>query len=240
LLAALGGVSVAAMNRAVGDLYAGQRPTISGAYREVRARRMRYLFVGLLAMIYALTPANILIVVISFVHRGSGEKAALGLTFLLLMSLAAGLWMEARYFISVAASITEGVGGHAALNRSVLLTKDARGRILGFMLVCMLAEWALRFAVEVPFRIIGLLSWHPFKAASMWGTLAIEATGLVVSALAAPVYGIAITLIYYDRRMWKEDSEPASLMRPASLSYANDADDFQLPQGQILPGIPLG
>ncbi|HEY0797477.1 MAG TPA: glycerophosphoryl diester phosphodiesterase membrane domain-containing protein [Acidisarcina sp.] len=224
--AVLLGLSLAATNRAVSDLYLGQPASIGRAYKEVKPHWFRYIWVMFVAALYAWAPAVLLFIavaggagVIEALHIGS---SALWLFPLIVIAAALlivpfGIWMTMRYSLSVPASIFEDLRVHAALKRSVFLTKNSRGRIFVLLLLVVAIAIVLSLAIQMPLLLLGFLvgkSHAPFPVLALVGN---QVGSFIVNALLGPVYGITITLFYYDLRIRKEGFDIQWMMDRAKL-----------------------
>lgn len=225
IYAVLLGVSLAATNRAVSNIYLGLPATIAGTYREVKPHWFRYIWLMFVAGVYAWAPIMLLFVVI-----GGGAALATtfhvnaGLTFLpvillFLLGIPLGIWMTLRYSLSVPASIFEDLRIHASLKRSVFLTKGSRGRILVLMLLVIAVSIILSLVVNLPLAFIGTLV-QKHTGSDLLIQIGTQLGNFIVQVLLGPVYGIGITLFYYDERIRKEGFDIEWLMRGANLMPA--------------------
>jgi len=242
------GVGLAAINRAVSAIYLGEPTSIALAYEQVKPHWFRYLSLMFVSVLYAWGPVVLSYVAIFAVIGVNGQKLGVaggppnivglmvvGLAgFALLFTFPYAVWMSLRYALAVPASIFENIGVIASLKRSVFLTRKGRGRIFVMVLLVGIVSWIILIAAEMPFLITGIKA--GFKAArdhqapqiSLISQLASQLISFVVYSIIGPIYGIAITLFYYDERIRKEGFDIDWMMHRANLS------------GPEPPPIPLG
>jgi hypothetical protein len=106
-----------------------------------------------------------------------------------------------RYSLAIPACIQEGIGPMSSLKRSVLLSRESRGRILLLFLVVGAAWMIVLMAFMIPgFAALAKNRGHMALGTTIY-TLGIS---FLCSTLIKPVYGIGLTLFYYDQRIRKE------------------------------------
>ncbi len=207
LLAA--GLALAAVTRAVSQLYLGLPTGVGEAYRDVRARWLRFAGLNLLAVFLAWWPMLLLFVLlgveIGLPGRGGATRilqfipALIGFGFLLLVPVC--VWLTSRYALANAAAVSEDLGVRAALRRSVRLSEGMRGRmVLGAGCILVL-ETIFSFVMMLP--ILPALA-HSRGNVVVWATVYQLGLGFAVNTLFVPLYGIVLTLFYYDGRIRKE------------------------------------
>jgi hypothetical protein len=224
--AVLLGLSLAATNRAVSDLYLGQPATIGRAYKQVKPHWFRYIWLMFVAAVYAWAPAFLLFIavmvgagVMAAFHIGTGAAWILPLLAVCAMLLIVpfGIWMTLRYSLAVPASIFEDLRIHASLKRSAFLTKGGRGRVFVLMLLVVAIAMVLSFAIQLPLMLVGFLIGKSHAPLPVLALLGSQVGSFIVNALFGPVYGIAITLFYYDERIRKEGFDIEWMMERAKL-----------------------
>jgi hypothetical protein len=192
--AVLTGLLLVVLSRAV----LGQRIGVQESWQAV-ARRVPGL-VGLTLLITLAIGATAgVLFVIAFVAAATGSGAAIVLAALLVMvAVAAALYLSVLWVFAPAAYVLEPVGVTAALGRSRQLVRGSWWRTLGILLLTGLL-------VIVPAIIVmglfGALSVEPPDAAMMVRT---AIASVVVTTFATP-FGVAVTgLLYLDQRIRKE------------------------------------
>ena len=222
----LTGVSLAAVNRAVYGVYLGDRPNIAASYSQVKPSWMHFIRLRLQAMVYAWGPVLAGAIVLGFALGLIGvilpghHSQALGFVviFIGLAGLAIGLCWGIRYAFCVPASISENLNIRDSLQRSVTLTGNGRGRISVMVLMYFVIAFSLSYALDVPFRLLGIVPWNPGGSGSLLAAVLVRLSSFLVNSLMAPLYGIAITLFYYDERIRKEGLDIEWMMERANLS----------------------
>jgi Membrane domain of glycerophosphoryl diester phosphodiesterase len=244
IYAVLLGLSLAATNRAVSDIYLGQPASIGRAYKEVKPHWFRYIWVMFVAAVYAWAPSLLLLIaiaggagVVAAFHIGSGSLWLFPLIVIAaaLLIVPFGIWMTLRYSLSVPASIFEDLRVHASLKRSAFLTKDGRGRIFVLMLLVVAIAIILSMAVQMPLMLLGFLLDKSHSNFPVLALLGSQIGNFIVNALLGPVYGIAITLFYYDLRIRKEGFDIQWMMDRARLGT-----DLPIHDGPAIAGQAEG
>ena len=232
------GLSLAANNRAVSDLYLDQPASIGRAYSQVRPHWFRYIWVMFVAALYAWAP--VFLIYLAFIAALAGasrafrmDPAAIGVLSIIaviaiLAAIPFGIWMTLRYALAVPASIFEDLRAHASLKRSVFLTRNGRGRIFVLLLLVAVISVVLSLAVQVPFMIVDAIAARAHHEPPLLAAIGAQVGSFLVGSLLGPVYGIAITLFYYDERIRKEGFDIDWMMRRANLT------------GLEPPPVPLG
>ena len=206
------GLTFAALTYAVSRIYLAQSTSVTEAYRQVQTKVARYTGLNLAAVALGWSPALLLIVVlavavglapkISSTGAARGLAAAYGfggLLFLLVLPLC--IWLSSRYSLANAAVVSESLTIRAALRRSVLLSKDTRGRIILALICIAILQGVVGFIAIVPiFGRIARTAAHP----PVWLTAYQLGVGFINDTLFVPLYGIVLALFYYDARIRKE------------------------------------
>jgi hypothetical protein len=165
-----------ALTHATGRAYAGERPTIGGSLGQ-----------GLRKLI----PMAVALII-------SGFCMLIGFLFLFIP----GLILLAMWFCMAQAIMLENRGPIDALGRSRALSRGARMRILGAMIVAWiitllpaLAMWAVAGVSPQ-----GRAAMFGAGDSAAWITGVIQACSTVLSAVTWPFLMIVTTLLYFDRR----------------------------------------
>ncbi len=205
-------LTLAAITRAVSAIYLGQPTGIAQAYSQVRGHWFRYFRLNLTAFLIACSPVMLALLVV-LLSVGMAAKAktlaaantiaaiygATGLAMMVAVPLA--VWLTLRYSLANAACVFESIGVNKALKRSVLLSKGLRGRILLMLVMVLAAESALGVFLLIPTYL--LLTRTPGHV-PIGVTIYSLVVGFVINSLTMPIYGIGLTLFYYDARIRKE------------------------------------
>ncbi len=238
----------AAMCHAAARTFLGEEVTILHAYRAAWKRVWRYVWLyALVALIVAAAPITVAIVAISataglaVLARQSGlgnipGAAAGSLIFLLAAGLATyAVWMLLRLCLAFPACVIEEMSAWNALKRGTALSQGTKGRIILLFLLGYALTWLLALGFTIPVGILLALvpgANNPQHAQMLGTILMFSWYGLwfAVQALTKPVYGIALTLFYFDQRIRKEGFDIEWMMQQAGMSF-----DRQAPGGQ--PGL---
>ena len=226
----------AAMCQAASGALLGEPFTIREAYARAFGRGWRYvgLYV-LLALIVAAGPLAALVggaaVLGAVAALGRGAGAGGGLVTLAgfgVFALAAvlgafALWMLVRLSLAYPACVVEELGPWTAIKRSNALSKGTYGRILVLLLLGAVLSWILALGAMVPVAAVVALipaANAPQHAALVGRIFLFAWYGLSIGlqAVVRPVYGIALTLFYFDQRIRNEGFDIEWMMRQAGMS----------------------
>ncbi len=205
-------LATAAVNRAVLAIYEGKPVSIASAYGAVGGRWLTCVWANILAFFIAWSPLILVAlgVVLSVVlarnakspTQANAASFAYGSAAIAaILAIPLCVWLSLRYSLAIPACIQEGMGAVKSLKRSVLLSQESRGRLFLLLLVVGTAWFAVITVLMVPtFALLATNKGHLTHAVTIY-TLAVT---FVCSTLMKPLYGIGLTLFYYDARIRKE------------------------------------
>ncbi len=235
LLAAMA-LAAAAMTHAVSRVYLGETITIRDAYKTVWRRGWRYGWLAILQAFFIFIAPMIVwtvLVILASVLAALAAKAGMGsiaggflvglITVLAIIALVGYfIWMGLRLSLAFPACVVEQSTAWSAVKRSARLSKSTKGRIFLLFLLVMALGWLLSMAVTIPMTIMIALipamngAQHT-QAASIVLVLVMYGAAFGVQALVKPVYGIALTLFYYDQRIRNEGFDIEWMMMQAGM-----------------------
>lgn len=225
-------LGAAAMSDASARLFLGETISIRSAYRNAWKRGWRYVgLYTLQGLVIAGIPTGVFVFGIGAMvaARISGSAANDsspvfgGLIFLLFIILGAlAVWMLLRLCLAFPVCVVEQAKAWTALKRGVRLSNGTRGRIFLLYVLGMILNWMLTWAIA--FVVVITVAFVP----SLQGQKHSETVGLIVmfafygayfavKALIKPVYGIALTIFYFDQRIRKEGFDIEWLMQQAGM-----------------------
>lgn len=238
----VGGLAVAANNRAVAWVHLGERATIRGAWASILPRTGRYVWLMTIVTFVLWTPLALayggyLFLILFWIRPlSSGAKnlaanpavagghqqatlmlglatVAFGLVFLL--GVAYAVVMGLRYALAIAACVVENLTARQALRRSVELSKGSRGRIFVLALLVMVIQTGLVLVTQV-FFIVMTIKQHGQLAAG--ARVLQQFVAFVTNTFIGPMYATGLTLFYYDQRVRKEGYDIEWMMQAAGLT----------------------
>ena len=225
-------LGAAAMSDASARIFLGEAITIRSSYKNVWKRGWRYLgLYTLQGLVIAGAPAVLFFAGMFAMIAGkvsgyaAGDNSPLfgGLLFLLFVVIGAcAVWMLLRFCLAFPACVVEQATAWNALKRGVRLSHGTRGRILvlyilGLVLNWMLT-WAVTFVVIIAVAMIPSLQGQKHaQAVGMIMMISLYGSYFAVKALIKPIYGIALTIFYFDQRMRKEAFDIEWLMHQAGM-----------------------
>lgn len=256
-------VAGAANNRAVAWVHLGEPATIAGAYRSILPKIWRYLGLGAMKLLVAGSPVILLFggFEATFLYfRGKGVLPRPGVApqprvapgtgaaifGLITIALLIVIWpvliyfvfMALRYALALPASVVENLKVRAALKRSVLLSKEARGRILVLWLLVAVIEFIVSMATQA-FFIAYSVRHHYNVPLSL--RIAQQIVGFFTNSFVGPILAIGTTLFYYDQRVRKEGYDIEWMMAAAGLESLPEREagaEVEAPGRADAPGGP--
>ena len=230
----IGGLAVAANNRAVSWVHLGQRATIRGAYASVLPQLGRVLWLMTIIAFVLWTPLALcyggflsatLVWYKPLLKSGSVQHnpqaamlfAMLGLAFFVAASAAIlyAALMGLRYALAVPACVVEKIKARAALKRSIYLSQGSRGRIFVLGLLIVAIQLAL-VGITQAFFIV--LAFRSHMTLPVWARVTQQIVAFLTNSFIGPMYATGLTLFYYDQRVRKEGFDIEWMMQAAGLA----------------------
>lgn len=228
----VGGIAVAANNRAVAWVHLGQRATIRGAYASVTSRLGRLLWLMTIIIFVLWTPLGIgygafATLVYWYIpqtkngaHVSQSTTILFGLLFLLIVVILLagfiyGVLMGLRYALAIPAWVVEDLKARAALKRSIDLSRGSRGRIFMLGLLVAVIQLAL-VGITQMFFIVFAVKNHLILP--VWARVTQQIVAFCTNSFIGPMYATGLTLFYYDQRVRKEGFDIEWMMQAAGLT----------------------
>lgn len=236
VLIAAAGLGAAAITHAASQAFMGEAISIRAAYGAAWKRGWRYIWLFVLeSLLIGVAPFLVWIIVVialglaALVTRQNGGAAGVVPSILLLLvMLLLGVyaaWMLLRLCLAFPAAVVENTGAWAAVKRAYRLCEGTRGRILVLFLLGWVLGTMLSMLITLPVLLAASL-WPGMNTPQHEQTMGmvflftLYASSFAVQALTKPLYGIALTLFYYDQRVRKEGFDIEWLMRRAGMVEA--------------------
>jgi uncharacterized membrane protein len=245
-------LAMAAMSHAASRAYMGETTTIRDAYKAVWRRGWHYVWLLILeGLIAGAAPMAVWIALVPVTAIGAAllQKAGagsaetlLGITVVLVVValFCYVVWMLLRLSLAFPACVIEEIGAWAAIKRSNRLSKGTKGRIFVLYLLAAVLSWILSFGIVLTLAIVvGLTAYslHLQQAqVDLVMGVVFYAVAFGVQAIIRPIYGIALTLFYYDQRIRQEGFDIEWMMQQAGLVAPPPSEPEPAPW---LPPIPL-
>lgn len=225
-------IGEAAMSEAAARLFLGDNITIRSAYKATWRRGWRYVGLYLLQELVIVGAPGLVFFLAMFAMiagkvRGVGTNddspLFAGLLFLLLFTLAVfAVWMLLRLGLAFPASVVEQASAWNSLKRGAMLSKGTRARIfLLYVLGAFLSQilvWCVTFPVIIAMALIpGLQGQAHAQTVGMAVSFITYSAYFAVKALTKPIYGIALTVFYFDQRIRKEGFDIEWMMQQAGM-----------------------
>jgi MFS family permease len=244
----VGALGEAAMSDASARLFLGEKITIRNAYKAAWNRGWRYVGLFLLqglvivggpAVVFALAIFGMVVGKVSGLAANDNSPMFGGLIFLLIVVLGVfAVWMLLRFCLAFPTCVVEQAPAWSSLKRGVVLSKGTRARIFVLYLMgvflSQILSWCVIFPVLIGIALIpGLHGQAHAQAVGMFTILVTYGSYFVVKALIKPIYGIALTLFYFDQRIRKEGFDIEWMMQQAGMLAPAAA-----PQPEVEPLAP--
>jgi hypothetical protein len=230
----------AAMTDSAARFFLGHAITIRGAYKTAWQRGWRYIGLYVLQglaiavgplLVFGAVVAMMIISKVSGYATNDPSPVFGGMLFLAAAVVGVfALVMLLRLCLAFAVSVVEQAGAWTALKRGTSLSAGTRWRILliyvlGWFLNQILT-WVLAFPLAIVLALVPSLQ-GPAHAHLLGQIMIFVFYGAMfaVRALTKPVYGIALTLFYFDSRIRKEGFDIEWMMQQAGLVYAVPAPE---------------
>lgn len=225
-------IGEAAMSDAAARLFLGDSITIRSAYKATWKRGWRYMGLYLLQELVIVGAPGIvffgaMFAMIAAKVRGIAQNddspLFAGLLFSLLFVLAVfAVWMLLRLCLAFPASVVEQAPAWSALKRGVMLSQGTRARIfLLYVLGVLLSQilvWCITFPILVAVALIpGLQGQAHAQTVGVAVSFITYSSYFVVKAMTKPIYGIALTVFYFDQRIRKEGFDIEWMMQKAGM-----------------------
>jgi len=222
----------AAMSDAAARSFLGHPITIRSSYKTAWQRGWRYVGILLLQglaifvapfVVFGFLTGVMIAANVSGFARSDPSPLFGGLVFLAFVVFGAfAVWMLLRLCLAFPASVVEQAGAASALKRSTRLSEGTRGRILVLYILGVFLNQILAWVVMFPVIILlamlpGLQGQAHVRAAGTFMTFAFYGAMFVVRALTKPVFGIGLTLFYFDQRIRKEGFDIEWMMQQAGM-----------------------
>lgn len=222
----------AAMTDASARFFLGETTTIRTAYKTAWKRGGRY--VGLFAMQglaifivpavgFALAVAAMVAAKVSGFASNDPSPAFGGLVLLLVIVLGTvAVWILLRLCLAFPAAVVEQTTAWNGLKRGTHLSNGTRGRIFVLYVLGLFLNVILQWAVTIPAIIVlalipGLQGQAHAQTLGMIMIFVGYGAAFGARALTKPVYGIALTLFYFDQRIRKEGFDIEWMMQRAGM-----------------------
>ena len=225
----------AAMSDAAARTFLGHPITIRNCYKAAWQRGWRYIGILLLQglavfvgpfVVFGMLMGVLIAANVSGYARSDPSPLFGGLVFLAFLGFGAfALWMLLRLCLALPAAVVEHAGAWRALVRSTRLGAGTLGRslvlyVLGVLLNQILA-WVVMFPAIILLAMIPAFQGQAHtRAAGAFMTFAFYGAMFVVRALTKPVFGIGLTLFYFDQRIRKEGFDIEWMMQQAGMVEA--------------------
>jgi hypothetical protein len=230
-------LATAAMNHAAARVHMGETTTIRDTCKTIWRHGWRYIWLCFLQILFVWVIPIVAWIVLILLYAGMAaleRRAGMGqssavlfdaFAFLVLAALVGfSIWILLRLSLAFPACVVEQVTAWTALKRSSVLCKGTRGRVfllylLGAALSCLLSFGVMLLLLILFFFLIPGIErpQHAHIAQVIW-LFIFYGSCYAVQMLIRPVFGIALTLFYYDQRIRLEGYDIERMMDVAGLN----------------------
>jgi hypothetical protein len=142
----------------------------------------------------------------------TGLLVALGVGLSMVLLIVPGVMLYCAWVVASPVVVAERLWPLAALKRSLELTRGARWKVFGLLLILLVGYWIVSAIVGViTIQMVGGLRGFAAMGATHsfpFGFLVISG---IVQTLVACVWGVVVSSLYVDLREWKDGPQSASL-----------------------------
>lgn len=139
--------------------------------------------------------------------------SALGIGFAMILLIVPGVMLYCAWIVVAPVVVEERAGPIEALSRSADLTRGARWKVFGLLLLLLVAYWI--FSAVVGGVLLGVLGLRgaAFAAAANGGSLplAFLAISAVTQTLVSCVWSLVLASLYVELRDWKDGPQAEAL-----------------------------
>ena len=224
----------AALCQASAQSFLGEPITIRSSYKAVWKHGWNHvglyllltLFVGIIpfSAVFGIIAIS---AVLSAAAAGTVQSIVGVAIFVFVLGIAvAALWILLRLCLAFPATVVEGISAWSALKRSSSLSTGTRGRIILLFLLGTALSQLIAIVLIIPFIVLvafvpALQGPQHAGAVGAFIALVFYGVSFTAQAFVRPVYGIALTLFYFDQRIRKEGFDIELLMTRAGLEQTN-------------------
>jgi hypothetical protein len=243
----------AALSHAAAETYLGRSITIREAYRAVWKRGWNYIGLYLLqALFVGFIPMSVFFFLIFASALAGAATARTGaeagvvagvLTFLLIGVLCvATIYVLLCVCLAFPATVVERTSAWRAIVRSNVLSKGSRGRTFLLFLLGWALNQVITIAIFIPIVIAfafipGMQGPEHAGAAGAITALLFYGGVFAAQAFIRPVYGIGLTLLYFDQRIRKEGFDIEWMMKQAGLTEPPQETPSTAQPWTAFPGV---
>jgi MFS family permease len=220
-------VALGAITLAVSELYQGRTTSIREVYGHMSPRLGRLallmLSIGLRAGLVFFLAAVLGGLASAIVATASPLLVPFVMLPILLLGGVGVLFMMLRWGVAVPALVLEELGAHAAIRRSIALTRGRLGRVFLLVACATIISYAAMMLFQGPFLAATFFA-GPDTSAAFWFAILGLVAGTIGGTFTGPIMIVGLALLYYDARVRDEgldlqlmmaalDGETASLAR---------------------------
>lgn len=191
---------IGAIAIAVSDICLGNKPSVTRSYKRIFSTIPGKLLVTnlLTTMCWAIPALPLFMLFKNFSRENGTGKIAMSAAMIALLALFVTVVLRLMFGASIV--ILEGVWAFNALKRSIALTRGFAWRNLAVLLllwVIVLVAWVVVVTLFVLQHVKSAFAGHMFTS--------------VVAMITAPLFLVAVVLLYYDSRVRKEAYDNSAL-----------------------------
>jgi hypothetical protein len=181
---------------ALSMVHLGKTTSIGESYKNIRPYFWKLVRLGMLLFVILLALFLLLALPIGLTVAMQFRWLAVPLIF---AAVAVVVHLYARFSFSTAACVLENAGAVQSIQRSLFLTKGRSGRVWLVLILTVIINWALAFAIVFPISLAGSAT-HSLLALQIGSSIG----QFLATVLASPILAISFVLLYYDERVRKE------------------------------------
>lgn len=199
-----------------GEAVLGRPLRIAGAWRVVRPRVGSLVLTTLLYAALTIGYIIVLALTIALVAALGGAAAGALVALVAIAGLVVGVWLLFRIVLANTVVVLEKSGPLTALRRSWRLTRGSWGRVFGIIVVTTILAAFVGSIISIPIVSVGTIAGASTTGLTSGAVVASNALSTFVqSFISLPFVAAAISLLYIDTRMRKENLAEALIQTAA-------------------------
>jgi len=141
-----------------------------------------------------------------------GLLVGLGVAFASILLLVPGLMLYCAWVVASPVVVAERVWPLEAVSRSADLTRGARWKVFGLLLIMMVGYWIISAVVGlITVQMAGGLRGVAAMGASRNLPIGVLVMSGIVQTIVACIWGVVVSSLYVDLREWKDGPDSANL-----------------------------
>jgi len=142
----------------------------------------------------------------------TGLLVALGVAFAMILLIVPGIMLYCAWVVASPVVVAERLWPLAAVSRSLELTRGARWKVFGLLLIMLVGYWIISAVVGlITIQLAGGIRGVAEMSANRSLPIGVMLMSGIVQTIVACVWGVVVSSLYVDLREWKDGPDSANL-----------------------------